>query len=95
MGIIYNLFMSVLHLIFIVIDVLLLAVLLKLICARWKVPVLRQLSDLLEPLTGKALEEFRKLISTFCPRSFCESVLLKLLLVVLCALRFVIIAVAT
>ncbi len=95
MGLFHNLSMSVLHLVFIVMDVLVLALLLKLICTRWELPVVKQLSEILEPFLRAVLSVFRRLISRCCSRHFSEMALLKLLLVSLWIMRLMIIAVVS
>ncbi len=91
MGLIYNLVMSVIHLTFVAIDILMLMILLNFIYARWKHPVFKQITELLEPFLMKALNVFRCLISRFCSRHFNDTALLILLLISLWILRILII----
>jgi len=91
MGLVQNLFMGVLHLTFVALDILMLMVLLKCICLRWKHPLLKQINESLDPFLSKVLNVFRDLLSRCFSKNFKEPVLSILLLASIWFLRFLII----
>lgn len=79
MGLLTNLFISIINLIFVAMDILLLMILAKIIYQKWRPSWLEQISNVIEPLVSYVLDHFQKLISRITGKTYSKRISLNLL----------------
>ena len=84
MGLISNLLVGIVHLVFVAMDVFLLMVILKVIYSQWELPWLKQIIKAIEPLMNFTLNYFERIVVGITGRRYSEKTLW--LLVILCLL---------
>ncbi|HBG25971.1 MAG: hypothetical protein A2Y10_13825 [Planctomycetes bacterium GWF2_41_51] len=79
MGLLTNLFISVVNLVFVAMDILLLIFLAKAVYQRWKPSWLKQIVDVLDPLISVVLDRFQRLVSRYTDKTYSQRTLFNLL----------------
>ena len=92
MGLIDSLLTGLIHLVFVVFDIVFLLMLLKMINDRWHFSWLNQVVKAIEPTTILVLDSFQALIVKLTGKSYPEKTRLVLLIVCLWIIRSVIIS---
>ena len=95
MGLIFNLIISIIHLAFVAMDILMLMMLVKVIYTKWGFEWLRHISDAIEPVMTYMLSYFQKTAFTIAGKTYSEKKLITLILIVSMILRLVIVSVIT
>ena len=90
MGLFNNLLISVIHLAFVVMDILMLMILIKVIYRRWRFEWLRLLNSAVEPVTHCVTDYLGIWIREITGKTYSEKTLLILLVVCLIFVRLVI-----
>ena len=90
MGLLTNLFISIINLVFVAMDILLLMILAKIVYQRWRLSWLKQVVDTVEPLMSSVLCHFQRLTSGMTGKAYPEKTLLALLVICLSVIRFII-----
>ena len=79
MGLLTNLFISIVNLVFIAMDILLLMILAKIVYLRWKPSWLKQAVDIFEPPISFVLGHFQRLILRITGKTYSGRTSLNLL----------------
>lgn len=90
MGLICNLLMSVIHLLFVCMDILMTMILIKVIYNRWRPEWLRQINNTVEPLMVPVMAFVYRAAKRITGKSLPEKHLVLVIIVSLCVTRFVI-----
>ena len=90
MGLLTNLFISIINLVSIAMDILLLMILAKIVYQRWRPSWLKQVVDTVEPLMSSVLCHFQRLTSRITGKTYPEKTQLVLLVICLSVIRFII-----
>jgi chromate transport protein ChrA len=91
MGLIENMLISVVHLAFIVADVLLMVVVLKIVHDRWRIPWIEPILTTVRPAMSVVLNWFAALVLRATGKSYPEKTLLVLLIICLLVVRMIIV----
>ncbi len=90
MGLICNLLMSVIHLVFVGMDILMTMILIKIIYERWRPEWLRQINNTVEPLIAPVTAFVYRAVKRITGKSLPEKYLILVIIASLCVTRFVI-----
>jgi uncharacterized protein YggT (Ycf19 family) len=90
MGLLTNLFISIINLIFVAMDILLLMILAKIIYQKWRPSWLEQIFNAIEPLVSYVLDYFQKLISRITGKTYSKRISLNVLFFCLWITRLVV-----
>lgn len=90
MGLIYNLLMGAIHLLFVSMDILMTMILIKVIYERWRPEWLRQIDNTVEPLISPVMAFVYRAVKRITGKSLSEKHLVLVLIVSICAIRFII-----
>lgn len=90
MGLINNLLISVVHLVFVAMDILLLMILIKVIYERWQISWLKQIMKVIEPPMTLILNYVRDVVMRITGKKYSEKILLLLTIACLSLARFII-----
>lgn len=82
MGILNHLLISIIHLLFVVIDILILMILLKLSSYHWNSHTIKPLISCCNPILSECLAHFRKICLSFLGKAYPEKT--SLILMALC-----------
>ena len=87
MGLINNFSVFVVHLLFVVMDILLVMIAAKVIYNRWKPSWLKQAVEAVEPIIGFVLNHLKMLLTKITNKTFSERTLMLLIIICLSLLR--------
>lgn len=90
MGLIYNLIISVVHLLFVGMDLLITMILIRVVYQRWKPPWLKQIADAIEPLIVPVIRFGYRAVKRITGKSLTEKYLVLVIIVSIWVTRFVI-----
>lgn len=90
MGLINNILVSFIHLLFVVFDILFVMILTRFIYLRWRLSWLKQIANAIEPWTSSVLRYFQKLISRVTDKTYPEKIQLALLVIFVSVIRLII-----
>jgi chromate transport protein ChrA len=94
MGLIENILISVIHIVFVAADVLFLVMLLKIVHDRWQIPWIEPILTAVKPAMSVVLNMFQSLVLRATGKSYPEKTLFILLILCLLIMRFLIISIA-
>jgi len=87
MGLIYNILIGLVHLLFVVFDIIFVMILTRFIYLRWGPYRLKQIADAIEPLMSLVLWYFQRLTSGITGKKYAEKTQLALLIICLSVIR--------
>ena len=90
MGLINNLLMCAIHLLFVVMDILMTMVLIKVIYQRWQPEWLRQINNAVEPVMISITGHLGAWVTRITDRTYTDKTLILIFILCLLAVRFVI-----
>jgi len=90
MGLIQNLLLSVVHLVFVALDILVVMVLVKVVYDRWRPEWLRSVSNAVEPVMNFVTGSLGAWVERATGKIYSERMLLALFIIFLWLIRFVI-----
>ena len=90
MGLIQNILLSLVHLLFVVFDLHLLMILVKVVYNRWQLVWLEKVSDAIEPVMDLLINFFQKMTISITGKTYSKSKSTVLVFIILSVLRFVI-----
>jgi len=90
MGLIHNLLISVIHLLFVAMDILMAMILIKVIYERWQPEWLRQIHNTIKPLIVPIMAFVYRTVKRITGKSLPEKHLVLVIIVSMCVARFVI-----
>ena len=90
MGLIENILIGVIHLVFVAADVLFLVMLLKIVHDRWQIPWIEPILTAVKPAMSVVLNWFAATVLRVTGTSYSEKSSLILLLICLCVIRILI-----
>jgi len=90
MGLIENILIGVVHLVFVAADMLFLVILLKILHDRWQIPWIEPILTAVRPAMGIIMNGFAILVLKATGKSYPEKTLLILLIINLLVMRFLI-----
>lgn len=90
MGLICNLLMNAIHLLFVCMDILMTMILIKVIYNRWRPEWLKQINNTVEPLMVPTMAFVYRAVKRITRKSLSEKYLILVLIASLCVTRFVI-----
>ena len=93
MGLIENMLISVVHLAFVVTDVLLMVLVLKVIYDRWQIPWMEPILTAVKPAMNAVLNWFASLVLRATGKSYHDKTLLILLIICLLLMRFLVVSI--
>jgi chromate transport protein ChrA len=90
MGLIHNLLMCAIHLLFVAMDILVTMILIKVVYERWRPEWLRQINETVEPLIVPIMAFVYRTVKRITGKSLSEKHLILVVIASLCVARFVI-----
>ena len=90
MGLIYNVLVSLIHLLFVCMDILMTMIVIKVIYNRWRPKWLKQINDTVEPLIVPVMAFVYRTVKRITGKSLSEKYLILVIIASLCVTRFVI-----
>ncbi len=90
MGLIHNLLMCAIHLVFVGMDILMTMILIKVIYERWRPEWLRKINNTVEPLMVPVMVFVYRAVKRITRKSLSEKYLILVIIAGLCVTRFVI-----
>jgi hypothetical protein len=87
MGLICNILIGVVHLIFVVMDIFFVVIAAKIIYARWRIPWIEPILTAFKPAMSIVLNWFAAMVLKVTGKSYSEKTLFILLLICLCVIR--------
>jgi chromate transport protein ChrA len=90
MGLIYNILIGVIHLLFVVMDIFFVMIAAKIIYDRWRIPWIEPILTAVKPAMSVVLNMFQSLVLRATGKSYSEKTSLILLLICLCVIRILI-----
>jgi len=90
MGLLTNLFISIINLVFVAMDILLLMLLAKIVYQRWRPSWLEQIANAIDPLISFVLDHFQRLISRITGKTYSTRISLNLLVFCLWITRLIV-----
>ncbi len=90
MGLIYNLLIGIIHLLFVAFDILFVMILIRVVYQRWKPPWLKQAANTVEPLIVSVMRFVYRAVRRITGRSLPEEHLVLMVIVSMWITRFVI-----
>jgi len=92
MGLFQNLLISIVHLLFVAMDMLMTIILIKVIYQRWRPEYLRQINNAVEPVLNSATGYFEMWVVRITGRTYADKTLTVILILFMSLVRFVIIS---
>ena len=89
MGLIYNILIGVVHLLFVVMDIFFVMIAAKIIYDRWRPYVLKQTVIAIEPLIALVLNYAKEVSVKITGRAYSEKTLLLLIIICLSVIRLI------
>ncbi|MFA6425837.1 MAG: hypothetical protein WCW64_06590 [Phycisphaerae bacterium] len=90
MGLIYNILIGVVHLLFVVMDIFFVMIAAKIIYDRWRVSWIEPILTAFKPAMSVVLNWFAAMVLKITGKSYSEKTLFILLLICLCVIRILI-----
>lgn len=90
MGLIHNLLMCAIHLLFVAMDILVTMILIKVVYERWRPEWLRRINETVEPLIVPIMAFVYRTVKRITGKPLPEKHLVLVIIVTLCVARFVI-----
>ncbi|MCK4913916.1 MAG: hypothetical protein KAS69_04895 [Planctomycetes bacterium] len=90
MGLIHNLLVGIIHLVFVAMDILVIMVLVKVVYDRWQIEFLKHIANAIEPVINTVTTSAGKLAMTITGKSYPQKTLLVLLLFSMWIIRLII-----
>ena len=87
MGLIYNILIGVVHLLFVVMDIFFVMITAKIIYARWRILWIEPILTAFKPAMSIVLNWFAAMVLRVTGKSYSEKTLFILLLICLCVIR--------
>lgn len=89
MGLIYNILIGAVHLLFVVMDIFFVMIAVKIIYDRWRPSVLKQTVTAIAPLTALVLDYVKEVSVKITGRTYSEKTLLLLIIICLSVIRLI------
>ena len=90
MGLIHNIIVTVVHLLFVAMDTLAMMTLIKIVYQRWRPSWLKQAADIVEPVMKLITGHLETYVTRITNRTYTDKTLIVIFIVCLSVLRFVI-----